>query len=289
MKRTVEAFQSFINPFHLEMSQPPTTLSLGAAMPEEVRHDVLNSLKDGKAKKEVFIRDRLLTKTIPFFDPIKRNKFKLMASTAPEQKLIASNQKVIFVKSQVLGLQVSISDLMTYPLTLTPYSMATIDGFFAKTNKAQEMNYLIKDAVNAYALRTDIHLLLEHWSSPFIVEEIVRRPIIFIKGGQAFKLACLDGLTSVEHLPEICSSHEETDVRIIIYIDDIQTTVSHIKTIRVRAKDSDIFILLYFTKSFTVDILVDTGMKLINISHLADNYSPRTHLSSVGIACLHWC
>ena len=50
--------------------------------------------------------------------------------------------------------------------------------------------------------------------------------------------------------------------------------MSHIKTIRVTAKDSDIFvILLYFAKSFTVDILMDTGEKLINISQLVDNYS----------------
>jgi len=33
---------------------------------EKVRHYVLNALKDGKAQKEVLIRDRLLTKTVPF-------------------------------------------------------------------------------------------------------------------------------------------------------------------------------------------------------------------------------
>ena len=114
-----------------------------------------------------------------------------------------------------------------------------------------------------------------------MMEEIVRRRIIFIEGGQAFKLACLGGVTSVEHLPEICSSHEETDVRIIIYIKYIQTTMSHIKTIRVRTKDSDIFfILLCFAKSFTVNILMDTGEKLINISQLADNYS-QEHLAAM--------
>ena len=74
-----------------------------------------------------------------------------------------------------------------------------------------------------------MHLLLQHWSSPSIMEDIVRRPIIFIEGGHAFKLACHDGVTSVEHQPEICFSHEETDVRIIIYIKYIQTTTSHIK------------------------------------------------------------
>lgn len=46
-------------------------------------------------------------------------------------------------ESQVQGLQNSISELMTYPLILTPYSVATIDGFFAKTSKAKGMNYLI--------------------------------------------------------------------------------------------------------------------------------------------------
>ena len=57
VKRTVEAFQSFANPFHLVIYQPLTSLSSGAAMPEEVHHDVLNTLKNGKAQKEVFMRD----------------------------------------------------------------------------------------------------------------------------------------------------------------------------------------------------------------------------------------
>lgn len=49
----------------------------------------------------------------------------------------------LFIKSQVQGLQLSISELLTYLLTMTPYSITTTDGFFAKTNKAKGMNYLI--------------------------------------------------------------------------------------------------------------------------------------------------
>lgn len=53
-------------------------------------------------------------KRSPFFEPIKRNKFKTMSSTSPKRKLVASNQKVIqykaiswfifqiFIKSQLL-------------------------------------------------------------------------------------------------------------------------------------------------------------------------------------------
>ena len=52
-KRTFEAFQSFVNPFHLEISHPLTSLSSGAAIPEEVRYGVLNALKNGKAQKSM--------------------------------------------------------------------------------------------------------------------------------------------------------------------------------------------------------------------------------------------
>ena len=37
---------------------------------------------------------------------------------------------------------------MSYPLTPKPYSIATADGFFAKTNKAKGMELLAKDVDN---------------------------------------------------------------------------------------------------------------------------------------------
>ena len=49
-----------------------------------------------------------------------------------------------------------LSDLI-YPLTLTPCPMGTINGLFAKTNKAQVMNYLIKDADHAQLTGPSVH------------------------------------------------------------------------------------------------------------------------------------
>ena len=126
-----------------------------------------------------------------------------------------------------------------------------------------------------------IHLLLEHWSSPEMMEEIHRRPIIFIEAGQAFRIAVEGGVISKTLLPDLCSQLEETDVRVIIYINHIQNTMHHIKTVRVRAKDSDIFfILLYYARTFTVDVIFDMGDKLININHLAEDYS-QEHISAL--------
>ena len=95
-KRTVEAFQSFVKPFHLEISHPLTSLSSGAAIQEEVRHDVLNALKNGKAQKEVLIRDRLNShKDSPVFRPYQNEQVQDDGFHHTWKKLIESKQKVI--------------------------------------------------------------------------------------------------------------------------------------------------------------------------------------------------
>ena len=95
VQRTIKAFQSFINPFELESSQPLTSLASGAAMPEDVCHDVLNALSRSKSQKENFIHDRLLSKNVPFFDAIRRNKFKTMSSITPSKRILKANKKEI--------------------------------------------------------------------------------------------------------------------------------------------------------------------------------------------------
>ena len=40
------------------------------------------------------------------------------------------------------GARLDLQELMSYPLTLIPYSMATADAFFAKTNKANGMELI---------------------------------------------------------------------------------------------------------------------------------------------------
>ena len=56
----------------------------------------------------------------------------------------------------------------------------------------------------------------------------------------------------------------------------------HIKTVsRVRAKKTlTFFILLYYAKTFTVDVIFDMGDKLININQLAEEFS-QEHISAL--------
>ena len=124
-----------------------------------------------------------------------------------------------------------------------------------------------------------IHLLLDHWSSQDMLEDILQGPVNFVEAGQAFKIQCNARVMSKELLPEICSKHEETNVRVIIYMQYIQTKMPHIKLVRVRAKDI-FFILLYYAKSSTVNIIFDMGDRFININQLAEDYSEE-HISAL--------
>ena len=51
----------------------------------------------------------------------------------------------LLVKSQKLDKPPDINKLVCYPLTPVPYNLGTPDGYFAKTNKAALLHYLLKD------------------------------------------------------------------------------------------------------------------------------------------------
>lgn len=88
----------------------------------------------------------------------------------------------------------------------------------------------------------------------------------------------------LELLPEITSDLEENDVRVILYINYTEESVPHIKSVRVRAKDSDIFfILLYCTMQSHSKLLMSwilAGERLLSATDLTENYD-QDHVSAL--------
>ena len=93
-----------------------------------------------------------------FFEPITKAKLKSISSRTKSAKLLTSSNKVVQYKQEgnaAFGLLVrlynhpgtrlDLQELMSYPLTPIPYSIATADGFFAKTNKAKGTELIAKD------------------------------------------------------------------------------------------------------------------------------------------------
>ena len=122
--------------------------------------------------------------------------------------------------------------------------------------------YLIQSTILVVLLRL-------HVGSSDMANEISQRTIILLENGKTYKISSHDGHTSTLLLPDIDSNLEETDTRIVLYIKYIEKSMPDIKTLRVRAKDSDIFfILLYHAKSFTPDVIMDTGDRLLSIKDI---------------------
>ena len=113
-----------------------------------------------------------------FFDPVKKMRLKTMGDSKKSVKLTTAKNKVIeyrqqgniflqlLIRSQE-GMKVEIEDLMKYPLTPIPYSLATADGFFNKTDKSKGFHYLIKDVENSPIPSPETCLIIEDGNAVF--------------------------------------------------------------------------------------------------------------------------
>ena len=54
----------------------------------------------------------------------------------------------LLIKSQLLDEPIDLDELMRYSLTPVPASLGTADGFFAKTNKANMLHFLLDDSLD---------------------------------------------------------------------------------------------------------------------------------------------
>ena len=69
--------------------------------------------------------------------------------TTCDGKIIQYREKsdlaiVLLIKSKVLEKPLDLDELLTYSLFLAPYTFATANGFFAKTNKARMLHHLLE-------------------------------------------------------------------------------------------------------------------------------------------------
>ena len=92
-----------------------------------------------------------------FFDAIKRQKLRSMEDNNKKVSLTTSQGKLIqyqeqsdlafrlLVKSQLQNVPIDLDILMGYSLAPVPHCLGTPDGFFAKTNKASMMHFMMED------------------------------------------------------------------------------------------------------------------------------------------------
>ena len=178
VSKTVNAIQSFLNPFSVEDESKLYNISSGAPAPILIEVDVLRAEKVGKDEKEKFIRERLEKKE-HFFEPVKRMNLKTLSDMNKTVKVKTSQNKVVeyrqqgniafqlLVWSQNQDQRMDLRELMTFPLTPVPYCIGTADGFLAKTDKSKGFHHLTKDLEDATVSTESKTLIIEDGNATF--------------------------------------------------------------------------------------------------------------------------
>ena len=160
--RMIEAFASFMNPFDEKIDGNPElsglyVLSSGEKASDEIARSVISADKEGQERRDSFIAERLVHRTVDFFDKITKMKLnsldeinKVVKVTTLENKLVEVEQQssiAYTILHKVIG--DNLKDVMTYPLMPVPSALGTPDGNLHKTNKAKLMENLLHAVENA--------------------------------------------------------------------------------------------------------------------------------------------
>ncbi|XP_061913285.1 uncharacterized protein LOC133656293 isoform X2 [Entelurus aequoreus] len=148
--RISSTIDSMLNPFDLHQDGI-VCLSSGTVASEGVKKDLLAAPERGEEAVKVFIDQRLLTKSVDIFAPIKAQKLKTFSDqaktktkSAAAKDVILRADKKLFSRLLIIGQsrKVDLRQILSYSLGTVSYPLASTDGSLAKTDKSALMNIL---------------------------------------------------------------------------------------------------------------------------------------------------
>lgn len=142
VKKIIEVIEGWINPFE---ASELIVLSSGRVADENVKQDLLTAKEKGRQAFQTFVNERLVTNTKGFFDTFTKLKLgsfrdaqKKTSVKAGTKNIIIKADRNLFACLLVVGQsrKVDLRELLTFELGPLPWSLASLDGMLAKTNKA---------------------------------------------------------------------------------------------------------------------------------------------------------
>ena len=141
--KITEVIEGWRNPF--EASDELVVLSSGCVADENVKQDLLTAKEKGRLAFQTFVNERLVTNAKGFFDTFTKLKLgsfrdaqKKTSVKAGTKNIIIKADRNLFARLLVIGQsrKVGRRELLTFELGPLPWSLASLDGMLAKTNKA---------------------------------------------------------------------------------------------------------------------------------------------------------
>jgi hypothetical protein len=176
VSKLVSAFRNFMNPFDVPDHAVNQLFCLSSGKPasEIVTENMLKYVSNGEEAANKFINERLLSNKVKFHDPLKKQRLQTFEAMAVTKTMTTTQQKAVRVKAErnfighllmmanKYGKEIDLDKLFAYPLSPIPWSLATADGSFMKTNKAQLMHMLEeRSAARDYEMPTDCTVIMD--------------------------------------------------------------------------------------------------------------------------------
>lgn len=170
VKKVVDAFNNFIDPFQVDNKEVLYCLSSGTAASKVIESDLLKVDAAGEASFSAFVNKVFVQKDVSFHDPIKKTKLQTFANMGKRTKINTSTKHVFELTAErnIFGQLVLLSEsnnidlerVLSYPLGPVSWSLATADGAPAKTDKAKLLHHLEKGMTTTDQPEGDvIHIL----------------------------------------------------------------------------------------------------------------------------------
>lgn len=136
---------SWINPFSTE--EQLLIISTGAVAPHNIRHDLLEAHVTGENAYNKFKIERLQpgSSSVKFHDRLKKQNLKTFKDLTMTRKVKKSTgidtliraDRNLFAHLLARSRTLDMEEVLRHPLGPLPWSLASSDGLFRKTNKAQ--------------------------------------------------------------------------------------------------------------------------------------------------------
>ena len=132
-----------------------TSLATNDVATDDIQQDILTAKKRGQELVHENLSKWLVRKDVPFFDPLKKNKSKTLATLYKtsvtnmqnENKVIKADRKLLqrLLTASLAGRKIDMHDILQHELSNVPLSLAKMNGVLNTTTKSDLINILIGD------------------------------------------------------------------------------------------------------------------------------------------------
>ena len=129
---------------------------------------------------------------------------------------------------------------------------------------------------NAENKRQLVKFILEQWQLPAYAPKLTDRTVYIVCGEKCYSLMSIGNSVALTEVPEMHSSQEEADTRVILHCLYESHNLSQDDIIIVRSPDTDVLVLLlYYCGSFGCTVVFDTGVgikrRLVPVNNILEH------------------